>query len=72
MSVKTSRTKSLHVSRRAEIMRRDFVVQNLIFSMPRGLGSESPSSVPTGFHVQGLLRLGAMRQRRQLPPDGVS
>ena len=32
-------------------MRRDFVVQISIFSMPRCLGSESPGSVPTGFYV---------------------
>ena len=32
-------------------MRRDFVVQISIFSMPRCLGSESPSRVLAGFHV---------------------
>ena len=40
--VKTDQTKSLHVSRPVEIMRRDFVVRISIFSMPRCLGSESP------------------------------
>ena len=49
--VKTNQTKSLHVSRHVEIMRRDFVVRISIFSMPRCLGSESPSRVSTGFHV---------------------
>ena len=43
--VKTNQTKSLHISRRVEIMRRDFVVQISIFSMPRCLGSENPSKV---------------------------
>ena len=32
-------------------MRRDFVVRISIFSMPRCLGSESPSRVSTGFYV---------------------
>ena len=32
-------------------MRRDFVVQISIFSMPRCLGSESPSGLSTGFYV---------------------
>ena len=32
-------------------MRRDFVVRISIFAMPRCLGSESPSSVSTGFCV---------------------
>ena len=41
--VKTNYAKSLHVSCRVEIVRRDFVVQISIFSMPRCLGSESPS-----------------------------
>ena len=49
--VKTNQTKSLHVSRRVEIMGRDFVVQIPIFSMPRCLGSESPSGLSTGFCV---------------------
>ena len=32
-------------------MRRDFVVQISIFSMPRCLGSESPSRLSTGLYV---------------------
>ena len=32
-------------------MRRDFVAQISIFSMPRCLGSESPSRLPTGLCV---------------------
>ena len=38
--VKTNQTKSLHVTRRVEIMRRDFVVQISIFSMPRCFDDE--------------------------------
>ena len=49
--VETNQTKSLHVSRRVEIMRRDFVAQISIFSMPRCLGSENPSRLSTGLHV---------------------
>ena len=59
--VETNQTKSLHVSLRVEIMRRDFVVQILIFSMPRCLGSENRSSVSTGFCVvvqSGPQRMG--------------
>ena len=41
----------LKLANRAEIMRRDFVVPISVFSMPRCLGSESPSSISTGFHV---------------------
>ena len=36
------------------IMRRDFVVQISIFSMPRCLGSESPSRLSTGFYVSSF------------------
>ena len=42
-------TKSLHISLHAEIMRIDFVVLISIFSMLKGLGSESPCSIPKGF-----------------------
>ena len=36
---------SLHVSCHREITSRDFIVPVLIFSMPKGLGSQSPGSM---------------------------
>ena len=61
-------TKSLHVSRRVEIVRRDFVVQISIFSMPRCLGSESPSMLEIKNYrnpykyVEGGKRTGTTRK----------
>ena len=49
--VETSLMKSLHVLCHGETMSRDFVVPNSISSMPKGLGSESPGGMRTGFCV---------------------
>ena len=53
-------------------MRRDFVVQISIFSMPRCLGSESPSRLPTGLHVIVVFLVSDLSQRGDFRMVGVA